>query len=124
MHTGLLKPAPFPRNQHGIGLCECLVCLLLFSLLALNITRLRNNSLQSFSIMMNHLTAARLAAELGQQELRSSSEITRLSERTAALLPAGKLRLLPSGDDLHIRIVWTEPGTNSDSQYELMVRDR
>ena len=123
MRVTNMKPGNGKILQAGIGLTECLITLMIFSLVSVNASVMLLESLRALGHINNQMVAARLAADASVLTDFVPAELQKLSEQAAQTLPQGQLNITTDGPDLHIKISWTEPGRYGQQTYLLRQYD-
>jgi hypothetical protein len=114
-----MKPGNGKISQTGIGLTECLITLMIFSLVSVNASVMLLESLRTLGYINNQMVAARLAADASVLTDFVPAELQKLSEQAAQTLPQGQLTVTAEGPELHIKITWAEPGSYGQQTYLL-----
>ena len=117
MQSDNLKLPGKQAMQAGFGLTECLITLLLFSVVTTNACTMLVASLHTVSLTNNHLLAARLAADATTLNGLSSGKSQLLAKQVANNLPAGSLEITQHESRLTMQIFWSEPGHSEQNSY-------
>jgi hypothetical protein len=117
MQSDNLKQSGKKAMQAGIGLAECLITLLVFSVVTANACTMFVASLRTVSLTNNHLRAARLATDATTLNGHSPGKLQQLAKQVAQNLPEGSLEITQQESHLTIQISWSEPGHYEQTSY-------